>query len=111
VVQRLVREVLEDGAVPLVIYLPYEGELRISTKPEYFPLSARMLHSASIEYFDPTACLIEAGVPDAYMKEGHYSPQANIPIARCLVPVLREMIDGLKKNDKRAKPATFASPH
>ena len=103
VVQRLVREVLEDGAVPLVIYLPYELELR--TKPEtmYGPLSARMLRNASLEYFDPTACLIEVGVSEGYMKEGHYSPRANIQIARCLVPVLGEMIDGLKKNDNRAK--------
>jgi len=103
VVQRLVREVLEDGAVPLVIYLPYELELRTKPETKYGPLSARMLRNASLEYFDPTACLIEVGVSEGYMKEGHYSPRANIQIARCLVPVLGEMIDGLKKNDNRAK--------
>lgn len=104
VVQRLVREVLEDGAVPLVIYLPYKGELSISIEPEnkYVPLSARMLRNASLEYFDPTACLNEVGVSDAYMQASHYSPRANTQIARCLAPVLRGMIDRIKKTDKRA---------
>ena len=56
VIQYLVREVSEDGAVPLVVYLPYKDELGISTEPQNknVPLSARMLHNAGIEYFDPT---------------------------------------------------------
>jgi hypothetical protein len=99
VAQHLVREVLEDGAVPLVVYLPYRDELGISTEPQNknVPLSARMLHNAGIEYFDPTACLIGIRVSDAYMKHSHYSPQASTHIARCLEPVLRGMIDGLKR--------------
>ena len=99
VAQRLVREVLKDGAVPLVVYLPYKSELGISTKPQnaLVSLSARMLRNAGIEYFDLTACLIGVKVSDAYMKGGHYSPQANTHIADCLQPVLRGMIDGLKR--------------
>ena len=99
VAQRLVREVLKDGAVPLVVYLPYKSELGISTAPQnaYVPFSARMLRNAGIEYFDPTACLIGVTVSDAYMKAGHYSPQANTHIAHCLEPVLRGMIGGLKR--------------
>jgi hypothetical protein len=99
VAQRLVREVLKDGAVPLVVYLPYKSELGLSTEPQnaYVPLSARMLRNAGIEYFDPTACLIGVKVSDAYMKGGHYSPKANTHIADCLQPVLRGMIDGLKR--------------
>ena len=99
VVQRLVREVVNDGAVPLVVYLPYKDELGISTEPQnaFVPLSARLLRNAGIKYFDPTACLIEVKVSDAYMKGGHYSPQANTHIADCLQPVLRGMIDGLKQ--------------
>jgi hypothetical protein len=98
-IQYLVREVLEDGAVPLVVYLPYKDELGISTEPQnaLVPLSARMLRNAGIEYFDPTACLIGVKASDAYMKGGHYSPQANTHIADCLQPVLRGMIDGLKR--------------
>ena len=42
VAQRLVREVVKDGAVPLVVYLPYKNELGISTEPQNknVPLSA-----------------------------------------------------------------------
>jgi hypothetical protein len=99
VAQRLVREVVKDGAVPLVVYLPYKHELGISTAAQnaLVPLSARMLRNAGIEYFDPTACLIGVKVSDAYMKEGHYSPQANTHIAHCLEPVLRGMIDEPKR--------------
>jgi hypothetical protein len=99
VVQQLVREVLEDGAIPLVVYFPYQGELGTATKPQnkYVPLSARMLRNAGIEYFDPSSCLIGVGSSDTYTKEGHYSPHANTQIARCLEPVLREMINGRKR--------------
>ena len=99
VAQRLVREVLNDGAVPLVVYLPYKFELGISTEPQNndVPLSARMLRNAGIEYFDPTACLIRVEASNAFMKGGHYSPQANSQIARCLEPVLRGMLNGLKR--------------
>ena len=97
--QRLVREVVKDGAVPLVVHLPYKNELSISTEPQnaYVSRSARMLRNAGIEYFDPTVCLIGVKASDAYMKEGHYSPQANTQIAHCLEPVLRGMIDGLNR--------------
>ena len=99
VAQRLVREVLKDGAVPLVVYLPYQNELGLSTELQnaYVPLSARMLHNAGIEYFDPTVCLIGVKVSDAYIEHSHYSPQANTHIADCLQPVLRGMISGLKR--------------
>jgi hypothetical protein len=99
VAQRLVREVLKDGAVPLVVYLPYQNELGLSTEPQnaYVPLSARMLHNAGIAYFDPTVCLIGVKVSDAYIEHTHYSPQANTHIADCLQPVLRGMISGLKR--------------
>ena len=99
VIQHLVREVLEDGAVPLVVFFPTKDELLRPTEPQnnYVPLAARMLHNAGIEYFDPTACLIRVEASNAFMKGGHYSPQANSQIAHCLEPVLRGMIDGLKR--------------
>jgi hypothetical protein len=94
VIPHLVREVSEDGAVPLVVYLPQKGEIGVSSEPQNkaIPLSARLLHNVGIEYFDPTACLTEVSLSDAYMKGNHYSPQANAQIARCLEPVLREMV-------------------
>jgi hypothetical protein len=96
VAQRLIREVLHDGAVPLVVYLPYKDELSPSTESQTkaVPLSARMLKSAGIRYFDPTACLSTMRVPDAYMKESHYSPQASANLARCFTPVVRKLLNG-----------------
>jgi hypothetical protein len=99
VLQHLVRNVLEDGSIPLVVYLPYKSELLLSNEPEnkYVPISARVLHNAEIEYFDPTPCLKKLDISKTYMKEGHYSPQANNQIARCLEPVIRELLSGLKR--------------
>lgn len=86
VIQHLVREVSEDGAVPLVVYLPPKSMVGITT---------HMLHTAGIEYIDATACLTEVSISDAYMEHSHYSPQASTHIARCLEPILRGMINRL----------------
>jgi hypothetical protein len=89
-----VREVLQDGAIPLLVYLPYKREIILTTEAQgkILSLSARMLQDAGIKYFDPTACLTAVNLSEAYMKENHYSPQANSNIARCLTPVLREIL-------------------
>jgi len=95
VVQRLVREVVQDGAVPLVVYLPYKSEVAFSAKSatEELPLSARMLQNARIKYFDPSACLMTIKAADTFMKQGHYSPQANAQIAHCLAPVVKTILN------------------
>ena len=99
VIQDFVREVLKDGAVPLVVYFPTKNDLLRSAEPlnTYEPLAVRMLRNAGIKYFDPTDCLIRIEASDAYMKGGHYSPPANTQIARCLAPVLREMLGEPKR--------------
>jgi hypothetical protein len=91
VAQRLVQEVVKDGALPLVVYLPYKGELW-SEDPQS-ALSVRMLQSAGIGYLDPSACLKEVEMSDAYMEGGHYSPKASAHIAQCLAPVLRNLLN------------------
>jgi hypothetical protein len=96
VVKHLVREVLQDGAVPLVVYLPYKREIAPSTERQLQnlpPVSARMLQNANIKYFDPTTCLTEVRISEAYMKGNHYSPQASAQIARCLAPALRKILN------------------
>lgn len=98
-IRNLVHEIKEDGSLPLVVYLPNKVELRLSTEPQstYIPLSARMLRNAGIEYFDPTNCLSRVEASHAFMRGGHYSPQANSQIAHCLEPVLRGMVGGLRR--------------
>jgi hypothetical protein len=89
--------VTQDGAIPLVVYLPYKDEIAISAQSEDkdLPLSARMLRNARIKYFDPTACLMAMKVSDAYMPESHYSPQASAQLARCLTPVIQKILGGI----------------
>lgn len=99
-IQRLVREVLDGGAVPLVVYHPSKRELLQATEPQngHVPLAVRLLHNAKIEYVDATHCLSTVSASDAYLEGGHYSPQANLQVARCLEPVLREMLNASRRS-------------
>lgn len=99
VLEHLVHNIKENGSVPLVIYLPYKGELSVSSGQDtnFIPLSMRMLHNIGITYFDPSSCLRKLDISQLYMRESHYSPQANHEIAHCLKPDLQEIIKGLQK--------------
>lgn len=48
--QRLVREVVKDGAVPLVVYLPYKKELGISTAPQNADVPLFRPHASQRRY-------------------------------------------------------------
>lgn len=99
VLTALVRDVREQGAIPLVVHFPYQFELRKAAEygDKYIPLSVQMLRDAGIDYYDATACLIEAKALDEYMPRSHYSPTANAVIAKCLESIVREEISRLKQ--------------
>ena len=99
VLTTLVRDVREQGAVPLVVLFPYQPELRRAAEygDKYIPLSVQMLRAAGIDYYDMTTCLIEAKAFDEYMPQSHYSPTANAVIAKCLEPIVREEMGRLKQ--------------
>ena len=99
VLTTLVRDVREQGAIPLVVHFPYQWELRKAAEygGKYVPLSVQMLRDAGIDYYDMTTCLIEAKAFDEYMPESHYSPTANAVIAKCLEPIVREKMGRLKQ--------------
>ena len=92
VLKALIRDVREQGAIPLVVHFPYQFELRkvAANANTYIPPSVQMLRNARIDYYDTTACLLEARASDLYMPGSHYSPTANTVIAKCLEPILRE---------------------
>ncbi len=97
VTQYLIRKVLEDGAVPLIVWYPYEYELRKPADLGNMGHSlTRMLRDAGIEYYDPTECLTEVGISEAYAVAGHYSPKANAHIAQCREPLVRAQINRLR---------------
>jgi lysophospholipase L1-like esterase len=99
VLTTLVRDVREQGAIPLVVHFPYQWELRKAAKygDKYIPLSVQMLRAAGIDYYDMATCLIEAKAFDEYMPQSHYSPTANAVIAKCLEPIVREEMGRLKQ--------------
>jgi hypothetical protein len=109
VVKRLVAEVSRDGAVPLVLYLPYKRE--ITSHGKDIALSARMLQNAGIQYLDPTSCLMAMPVSDAYMKGSHYSAEASAQIAGCLSPLVRKMFKSAGTGQSRAKVTTRQVGH
>jgi hypothetical protein len=97
VTQYLVRKVVEDGAVPLIVWFPYEHELRRPADLGNMGHSlTRMLRDAGIEYYDPTDCLTDVGISEAYAVGGHYSPKGNAHIAECLEPLVRTQINRLR---------------
>jgi hypothetical protein len=90
VTQYLVRRVLEDGAIPVIVWLPYASELPNSTDLGNVGHSlTRALRDAGIEYYDPSGCLNELGTSEAYAAGGHYSAKGNVHLAECLEPLLR----------------------
>lgn len=95
----LVRDVRDQGAIPLVVNLPYQSELRMAAEygDKNIPPSVQMLRAAGIGYYDATTCLIEANAFDEYMPQSHYSPTANAVIAKCLEPIVREEMSRLKQ--------------
>lgn len=99
VLTALVRDVREQGAIPMVVHFPYQIELRKAAEygDKYIPLSVQMLRDTGIDHFDATACLLEAKAVDEYMPLGHYSPTANAVIAKCLEPIVREGMSRLKQ--------------
>jgi lysophospholipase L1-like esterase len=99
VLTTLVRDVREQGAIPLVVHFPYQWELRKAADygDKYIPLSVQMLRAAGIDHYDMTTCLIEAKAFDEYMPQSHYSPRANAVIAKCLQPIVREEMGRLKQ--------------
>jgi hypothetical protein len=99
VIQRLVREIVEDGAIPVVVYLPTKDELRelTVTKTNSMPLAIRLLQRAEIDYVDPSKCLINVKSSEAYLRGGHYSPQSNAEVAHCIEPVLRGKMAHLQR--------------
>jgi len=97
VLSALVRQVREDGSIPLIVHLPYQFELRKATEigNKYIPLSVQALRQAGIDHVDTTGCLLEAKAIDEYMPGEHYSPKAHAAIAKCLEPILRQELSRL----------------
>ena len=99
VLQRLVREIVDDGATPVVVYLPTKDELHelTATNTSSVPLAIRLFQRAEMAYVNPTNCLMNVKSSEAYLRGGHYSPQSNAEVAHCIEPVLGGKIAQLQR--------------
>lgn len=85
-VKAFITSATQEGSIPLVVYLPVEGELN---RPSELPAARRVLEEAGIAYVDPTSCLLEVTPSDRFTRHnGHYTSQGNAAIAKCLLPVI-----------------------
>lgn len=80
------------GAVPVVVYHP-RREVDASRNSNV-RLGRRVLEAAGVPYTEPTSCLRELNPADWFIPHGggHYSPQGNAAVAKCLVDVVRQAL-------------------
>jgi hypothetical protein len=90
ILRTFVRSVKEAGSVPLVVFLPVRMEL--GEEASYVPLGRRVLKQAGIPYVDPTPCVSEVHSAERFMGGGHYSPQSNDAVAKCIHKAMKEFI-------------------
>lgn len=94
-----VKQVTDDGAIPLLMYFPNEPSLPGSSQylPGYHPLSAQVLEAASLPYVDLTACLTQVPPGERFVPGRHYTPQANAAIASCLGPIVQDRLKSVRR--------------
>lgn len=90
ILKSFVRSATQAGSIPLIVYFPNRGDF--DQPNSYLPLGKRMLQEAGLPYIDPTPCLLEVPPSVRFQRGGHYSPQSNVAVAKCLVDAVRELL-------------------
>lgn len=93
VLQTFARRVLEDGSIPLIVFLPSFTEFRdAGGRPhDRDLLGVRMLDYADMSYVDVLPCLDHPPSWHILFTTGwHYTPAANELIAQCLHAVIQQ---------------------
>jgi hypothetical protein len=89
---RFWNEVRADGAVPLVVYLPTEGDLE---GPAWEPPILKILREENIPHIDLRPCMYPFKVNELFRPRevgGHYSEMGNRQTASCLSESVRKLI-------------------
>jgi hypothetical protein len=94
VLTAFVEEVRRDGAIPLIVHLPYQDELLAEAqgRPIAPPYGATLLRRTGIRFVELAPCLIAAKALDGFAQGGHYTAPAHAAIAGCLADTLRPML-------------------
>jgi hypothetical protein len=89
ILKTFVRSVKQAGSIPHVLFFP--GRSALKEPSSHLPLGKRVLEEAGVAYIDPTPCLLEVDPADRFL-EGHYSPQGNAAVAKCVYKAVKESL-------------------
>lgn len=101
ILRSFVREVSSAGSIPIVLYLPREGDYSASPSSDRFMLE--ILHDTDIEFTDLTPCLGELSASERFLKPGndrHHSPQGAIRLAECVSGIVVPRLSGRDVNQR-----------
>jgi hypothetical protein len=88
ILKTFVESVEQMGAAPIVVYHPK----RALDPSSDSSLSSRVLQEAGVAYTEPTSCLRELPPGEWFVPHGHYTPQGNAAVAKCLVNIVRQAL-------------------
>ncbi len=94
VIRSFIEDVTGDGAVPMLVYLPtrsYFDPTMAEWSGESGSRALRLLKSTGLAYQDMSACVGQLAADERFLTR-HYSPEANVAVARCLhQPILEAL--------------------
>ena len=86
---RFVREAVDDGAIPYIVYFPSRGDF-VGEERKGRDLVFSALRQKQLHYEDLTPCMRRAEYRDLFIEgHPHYSPKGNAVAAECLLQFLR----------------------
>jgi hypothetical protein len=90
ILKAFVRSAEQTEATPVVVYHPKREFAAGPSSP--LTLGKRVLQEAGLGYTEPTSCLLELDPADWFIPHGHYTPQGNAAVAKCLLNVVRQAL-------------------
>ncbi len=90
-IRSFVRVALDDGAIPVLVYLPGQTRFRELASSIKEGPAQKLLDAAHVPYVDMTPCVERVEEGDRFVTR-HYSRIASTAIARCLRDVVRERL-------------------
>ncbi len=89
IIQAFLQLAKQRSSTPVVVYLPSPADLTVSAgDPTRRRLVDEILDMEGIRYEDLTSCLLKLAPSERFVaiegRRGHYTPQANEAIAKCL---------------------------
>lgn len=88
ILKTFVQTAERTDTAPIVVYHPKRA---LDTRPNS-SVGRRVLQEAGVAYTEPTSCLLDLDPADWFIPNGHYSPQGNAAVAKCLVNVVRQAL-------------------